>query len=339
MQQTLQAPCEQEVLENITLEVLLDSISSAYEIRIWCDRRIARDTPVTIERREETLESFLNRAIANADAAIIPLGGVLLVCPKSKRDEIEAAHWRLAVSRSASTLRPLGTRTLGWPDGYVASAAFQEFATRCLPDANLILNSERDIWREFEFPKTTTAATISICLLSGFDLCLAEQEGKLAIAPIANPNSIVEWTYSKEDIKRIGEAAWKGWRERWPDATSAKSTKPEGWRVSATAASHRDLIGPLIPKRKWEKPKPSEVGLDRKGFSQNINDEELERVIRSLAAATKLDFYPLPLPASLESKKVTMKLDKAPLDAILKEITKQCGVRFRRDGQRVEIIP
>ena len=56
IQQTLQAPCEQ-VVENASLESLLDSISSAYEIPIWCDRRIARDTPVTLEKRDETLES------------------------------------------------------------------------------------------------------------------------------------------------------------------------------------------------------------------------------------------------------------------------------------------
>ena len=66
---------------------------------------------------------------------------------------------------------------------------------------------------------------------------------------------------------------------------------------------------------------------------------ELERVIRSLAAQTKLDFHPLPLPAILESKKVKLKLNKTSLDDILKEITNQCGVRFKRDGQKVEIIP
>ncbi len=338
MQQILQAPCEQE-LEIVPLETLLDSIASAYQIPIWTDRRISRDMSITIDRREETLESFLKRAIANADADLIPLAGVLMVCPKSKRDEIEASHWRLAVLRSASTLRPLGNKPFGWPDGYEASAVLEDFATRCLPDSKWVLKIDRDRWRAFEFPKTTTPASIGVCLLSGFDLCLAEQEGKLVVAPIATLDSKVEWTYIKEDIARIGEAAWNGWRERWPDAKFVKSTKPEGWRVSGTVASHRDLISTLIPKKKWDKPKPSEVGLDRRVYSATFQDKELELVIRSLAASTKLDFYPLPLPASLETKKVNLKLNRTPIDQILKEITKQCGVRFKRDGQRVEIIP
>ncbi len=338
IQQTLQAPFEQAI-ENEQLEKLLDSISSAYDIPFWCDRRIARDTLVTVEKREETLESVLNRAVVQVDAVLIPLAGVVMVVPKSKGDGIEASHWRLAISRSANTTRPIGTKPFGWPDGSAVSKVIQEFATRCFPEQNLTIQTDHDIWRAFEFRKTTTPATICTCLLSGFDLYLTDQDGKLVVAPIANVDSTVEWIYSKEEVeKKIGEAAWRAWRRRWPDAQVAKSAKSEGWRVSATVACHRDLIGPLIPKRKWEKPKPSEVGSDRKAYSF-LFEGELELLIRSLAAKTELEFFPLPLPASLESAKVKMKCDKTPLDDILKEITKQCGARFRRDGQRVEIIP
>ena len=338
IQQSLQAPCEQ-VVENASLESLLDSISSAYEIPIWCDRRIARDTVVTVEKKDETLESFLSRAIEKVDAVLLPLAGVVMVVPKSECDAIEAAHWRLAVSLAANTMRPMGTKPLGWPDGSVASTVIQEFASRCVPDANLTFKTEHDIWRAFEFRKPTTAATIGTCLLSGFDLCLADQDGKLTVAPISAADSKVDWIYSTDEIeKKIGQSAWKTWRQRWTDATVSKSTKPSGWRVTATVASHRDLIRPMIPKKKWDKPKASETGLDKKGFSGAL-EGELELVIRSLAAQTKLDFHPLPLPAILESKKVKLKLNKTSLDDILKEITNQCGVRFKRDGQKVEIIP
>ena len=338
IQQSLQAPCEQ-VVENSSLESLLDSISSAYEISIWCDRRVARDKLVTVERRDESLEDFLNRAIEKVDAVLIPLAGVLLVAPKSERDAIEAACWRLTVSLAANTLRPMGTKPFGWPDGSVASTVIQEFASRSLPDANIKFETEHDIWRAFEFRKTTTVATISTCLLSGFNLCLAEQDGKLTVAPVSKADLKVDWVYSTEEIeKKIGVSAWKAWRMRWTDAKVSKSTKPAGWRVTATVASHRDLIRPLIPKKRWDKRKASETEVDKKGYSGAL-EGELERVIRSLAAQTKLDFFPIPLPASLETKTVKLKLNKTSLDDILKEITAQCGVRFKRDGQKVEIIP
>lgn len=338
IQQTLQAPCEQ-VVENASLESLLDSISSAYEIPIWCDRHIARDTPVTLEKKDETLESFLNRAIEKVDAALIPLAGVVMVVPKANGDAIGAADWRLAVSRSTNSMQQTIAKPFGWPDGSIASAVIQEFASRFIPDSKLTYKTEHDIWRAFEFRKTTTTSTIGTCLFSGFDLCLVDQDGRLSLAPISEVDPNVTWTYSNEEIqKKIGESAWKAWRQRWPEASIARSTKPEGWRVVATVASHRDLIGTTIPRKKWEKMKPGDVGLEKKGFSGAL-EGELELVIRSLAAQTKLEFFPIPLPSSLETKKVKLKLDKTPLDDILKEITRQSGVRFKRDGQRVEVIP
>ena len=338
VQQTLQAPCEQ-VVENASLESLLDSISLAYEIPIWCDRRIARDTLVTLERKDETLESFLKRAIVKVDAVLIPLAGVVMVAPKSQRDAIEATYWRLAVSRSANSMRSTSAKPFGWPDGSVASAIITEFASRYISDAKLTFKTEHDIWRAFEFRKTTTPATICTCLLSGFELCLVDQDGKLSLAPISEVDFNVAWTYPNEEIqKKLGEAAWKAWRQRWPGATIAKSTKPEGWRVTATVESHRDFVGPMIPKKKWEKPKPSAVGLDKKGFS-GAYEGTIEYVIHSLAAQMKLEFFPIPLPSSLETMTVKLKLDKTPVDDILKEITKQSGVRFKRDGLRVEVIP
>ena len=336
-QQLLQAPCEQSS-DPKSVEFLLDGISLAYEIPIWCDRRIARDLLVKIEPKEENLGSYLNRAISQVDAVLIPLAGVLLVCPKSDADGIEAAYWKLSLSRNVNALRPLGPKPFGWPDGCIASDILKEFEMRCSPSSNWNPKIERDIWRAFEFPKSTPSTSIGVCLLSGFDLCLKEQNGNMELVPILSLEAKVEWNYSKEDVKKIGEAAWKAWRTQWPEAEVTKTTKPEGWRVSTTPASHRELIGPLVPKKRWDKPKVSEVGVDQKTFSGPL-EGELERVLRSLAAQTKLDFYPFPLPARLESTTVRLKLDKAKLDDILKEITNQCGVRFKRDGKRVEIIP
>ncbi len=333
IQQVLQAPCEQS-FESQSLELMLDNIAAAYSVPIWCDRRIARDTAISMDRRDETLESFLNRAVDKVDAVLIPLDGVIMVVPSAKRDEIEANYWRLAVSPSAKKMRSAGAKPFGWPDGSVALSVIQDFSTRCAPDANLEFKIEHDIWRGFEFRKTTSAAAISACLLSGFDLCLADREGVLAVTPIQPVDPNVAWTYSSEEIeKKIGSVAWKEWRAQWPSASISKSAKPAGWRVTATVAAHWDLIRPLIPKKKWEKPK-----LEQKGFTATM-EGELDYVIRSLAAGAKLEFFPLPLSANHKSKPIKMQLNNSPVDDILKEITKQSGVQFKRQGNRVEILP
>ena len=332
-QQTLQAPCGQS-FESQSLELMLDNISAAYSVPIWCDRRIARDTAISMDRQNETLESFLNRAIAKVDAALIPLDGVIMVVPSVNRDEVDASLWRLIVSPAVKKMKPLGAKPFHWPDGSQALDILQDFSTRCIPDANLEFTIEHDIWRGFEFRKTTSAASISTCLLSGFDMCLGDQNGKLAVVPIQPAESNVIWTYTSEEIeKKIGPAAWKEWRAGWPSASIAKSTRPAGWKVTATVAAHRDLIRPLIPKKKWDQPK-----LEQKSFTGPM-EGELEYVIRSLAANANLEFYPLPLPVIQKSKQVKLVLKNTPVDDILKELTKQSGVQFKRQGNRVEILP
>jgi len=66
---------------------------------------------------------------------------------------------------------------------------------------------------------------------------------------------------------------------------------------------------------------------------------ELEYVILSLAASAKLEFSPLPLPVDQKSKQVKLDLNNTPVDEILKELTKQSGVQFKRQGNKVVIIP
>ncbi|MCY2983863.1 MAG: STN domain-containing protein [Planctomycetota bacterium] len=333
IQQVLQAPCEQS-FESQSLELMLDNIGAAYSVPIWCDRRIARDTAISMDRRDETLESFLSRAIDKVDAVLIPIDGVIMVVPSAKRDEIDANYWRLSVSPAAKKMRPTGAKPFGWSDGSVALNIIQDFSVRCAPDANLEFKIEHDIWRKFEFRKTSSPASISVCLLSGFDLGLADQKGVLVVAPIEPVDSSVVWTYSNEEIeKKIGPMAWKEWRAQWPSASISKSAKPAGWRVTATVAGHRDLIRPLIPKKKWEQPK-----LEQKGFTGPM-EGELEYVIRSLAVNAKLEFFPLPLPADQKSIQVKLILKNTPIDEILKEITKQSGVQFKRQGNRVEVLP
>ena len=71
LQQGLQAPCRTYV--SAPLESLLEVISKEQGIPIWIDRRIAKDTKIEIEKQEETLETFLTRAAASVDGALVPV--------------------------------------------------------------------------------------------------------------------------------------------------------------------------------------------------------------------------------------------------------------------------
>ena len=331
LQQGLQAPCRTYV--SAPLESLLEVISKEQGIPIWIDRRIAKDTKIEIEKQEETLETFLTRAAASVDGALVPVDGVLVIVPKPKQASIEAAYWRLCVSRVGSSLTRIDSTPFGWPDASVPSRIFNEFVGRYglqeLNEATL----EYDLWKKFEFRKSSTAS-ISVCLLSGFDLCLADENNHLKIVWLersGNDAFNVSWLYKASEIKRIGEGHWRDWRTRWPDAVS-KATKTGDYSIQAPVAAHRDLVRPLFPVKK---PDTKKQGISV--FSGPLKGE-LEVVIRSLAVQAQLEFAPLPLPPKLGSKTIDVTLNNSTIDDILKLIGKESGLEFRRSGQRVEIV-
>lgn len=331
LQQRLQSPCRTYV--SAPFESLLEVISKEQGIPIWIDRRIAKDTKIEIVKQEETLETFLTRAAASVDGALVPVDGVLVVVPKPKQASIEAAYWRLCVSRAGSSLTRIDSTPFGWPDASVPSRIFNEFVGRYglqeLNESTL----EYDLWKKFEFRKSSPAS-ISLCLLSGFDLCLADENNHLKIVSLersGNDAFNVTWLYKASEVKRIGEEYWRDWRTRWPDAVS-KTTKTGDYNIQAPVAAHRDLVRPLFPVKK---PDTKKQGISV--FSGPLKGE-LEVVIRSLAVQAQLEFAPLPLPPKLGSKTIDVTLNNSTIDDILKLIGKESGLEFRKSGQSVEIV-
>lgn len=331
LQQRLQSPCRTYV--SAPFESLLEVISKEQGIPIWIDRRIAKDTKIEIEKQEETLETFLTRAAASVDGALVPVDGVLVIVPKLKQASIEAAYWRLCESRAGSSLTRMDSTPFGWPEASVPSKIFNEFVGRYglqeLNEATL----EYDLWKKFEFRKSSPAS-ISVCLLSGFGLCLADENNHLKIVSLersGNDAFNVTWLYKASEVKRIGEGYWREWLARWPDAVS-KTTKTGDYHIQAPVAAHRDLVRPLFPVKK---PDTKKQGISV--FSGPLKGE-LEVVIRSLAVQAQLEFAPLPLPPKLGSKTIDITLNNSTIDDILKLIGKESGLEFRKTGQRVEIV-
>jgi hypothetical protein len=331
LQQKLQSPCRAYVAA--PLESLLEIISIEQGIPIWIDRRITKDAKIEIEKQEETIETYLARVSSSVGGALVPVDGVLMIVPQPKQASIEAAYWRLAVSRVGGALTRIDPTPFEWPEASVPSKILNEFVRRYglqeLNEAPL----EYDLWKKFEFRKSSPAS-ISVCLLSGFDLCLADENNQLKIVSLERSGDSafdVNWVYKASEVKRIGEAYWRDWRTRWPDAVS-KATKTGDYHIQAQVAAHRDLLQPLFPLKK---PDTKKQGISV--FSGPLKGE-LEIVLRSLAVQTQLEFVPLPLPPKLGSKSIDVTLNNSTIEDILKLIGNESGLEFRKLGQRVEII-
>jgi hypothetical protein len=334
VQQLMQAPFEQPIQHSLIS--LMEMVSEEYQIPIWCDRSIPKDALIQMDSPPETLGAMLDRALDGLDASVVPLDGALMIVPKSKQDVIEAAHWKIVLSPVTAKLNRLDPTPFRWAAESEAAPIIAEYLQRFSIYTDAASPIEHDIWRAFDFRKSTPA-TIGLCLLSGFDQCLVVSDQQIQAGALmeSTENSVeaahVTWNYPRETLKRIGEERWREWRSKWPSAIVTKGDAGI-YEVKSTVASHRALVQSLVPVKKFEK-KPDAVAQ----YSGKLAGE-LEGILRAFAAKAKLDIAPLPLPPKLGSKTIEVNLNKATVDEALQLIGKQAGIEFRRNGKRVEIV-
>ena len=327
--------------ENASLEWLLERTAKENGLNIWCDRRIARDTLVTIkptddERSMATIEQSLSAACDQADAAILPLDGVIAIVPKSKRDILATVYWKLLVSKKSNALAMSKSKQKPWAKGTQASDLLEQFRSVHLPSIPQVPKIEHDLWPAFDFQEATVAS-VSVCLLGGFDLCLVESEQGLVIAPLSEwqaslgQDVLVEWLYDQKMIDRTKEEDRKAWKLRWPDSKGVRNAKPLGSRMTATAMAHYDFAKLLTPPR----PKPAKNST--KVFSGTIK-ADLPRLLDWMSNQFQLEFYPLPLPAEYATKQIDLDVKEITMDELLSLVAKKASIEFKKSGKRVEVV-
>ena len=327
--------------ENASFEWLLERTAKENGLNIWCDRRVARDKIVTIKPTDEsqpmaTIEQSLTAACDQVDAAILPLDGVIAVVPKSKRDVLATVYWKLIVSKKSNALAMAKSKLKPWDKGTQASDLLEQFRSVHLPSISKIIEIEHDIWPAFDF-RDATVASVSVCLLGGFDLCLVENEQGLVIEPLSEWEAslgndlLVEWLYDQKLIDRTKEEDRKAWKLRWPDSKGVRNAKPLGSRMTATAMAHYDFAKLLTPPR----PKPDKNST--KVFSGTIK-ADLPRLIDWMANRFQLEFYPLPLPAEYATKQIDLDVKEITMDELLSLVAKKASIEFKKSGKRVEVV-
>lgn len=315
-----------------SLESLIETIAKESKVTIWIDRRVPKDTRIderilNAGESNESLESFLNRVAHAAQAAIAILDGVVVICPTDQRDTIEFAYWYLASSASSKLAKQ---ESFQWATGATPESIWQTFCDRFGIQLAAPPVLEHDLWKAYSFDRVPLAA-ICVCLLSSFDSSIEADNGGWRATKLSPEKSVVKWTYKSDELKRLGTEHTRNWRKRWPQV---EISQPEN-TVIASVTAHRELVRPLMHlKAPTGKPK----SIEYKGRLTGDLSGDLEIAIRSIAAKTKIEFYPLPLPPQLASKQVVVQLKNNSLDETLDLVAKASGIQFRKTGNRIEIL-
>jgi hypothetical protein len=327
----LQAPWQQEI--NTSAEEVCRVVSSAYNVNIWIDMDVPRDRIVSLSKDLATLNDMLNDLSHKLDSQILILDGMVLIAPAVKADRIAARYWENKTSSQAGVWSKPIPAPITWPIGTDTKAIATQLNKVIKSENDWIDLVQPDIWpaRQFTHESLLTSAT---CILSSLQLELDLSTSPFSIDRIAEEtvsSTQVDWSYTADQLKRLGDEHCKSWKQNHPGVVV--STQNRTWLISATPSEHLKLVAPLIPppKVKYSKPDPEKAVYQ--GELRGALGNALEAVSKSM----KLELTPWPLPDAVAKREIKITYNKATVDDILSEIGKAGRLQIQRTGNQCKI--
>ena len=328
--QRLQSPLEDQI--DGTFGYAVDTLSRLYDLPMWVDRSVAIDEMVKVEPSKETLEFWLNRMADRVDACVMVLDNLVYVAPNSIADSMSLGYWNIKTAKVPMEWNRIDSPGFGWSNGESSIEVSNALCQFAKLDNAWTSSLEHDHLSQHTFSKVSRLA-MTVSVLGSFGKTLRVEDGKVSVVPLAVDGSqtqMVPWKYSPSQIAQIGREKWTAWKAEHSSAVVQK--EGEDWMISASPEAHRALVRPLIPAKKWSRPK-SKVPL----YSLKLQGS-LGKMVPELAAKLKLDIFPLPLPEKIGNREVMINVKDATIDVMLSELGKAGGIEFQKKGaDRYEI--
>jgi hypothetical protein len=328
--QRLQSPLDDQI--DGAFGYAIDTLSRLYDLPMWVDRHIAKDDMVTVEPNKESLEFWLERMANRVDSQVIILDNLVFIAPNSIADSLSLAYWELKTSKIPGEWNKVDNPGLSWSHGSSSIEVSNALCQFAKLDNAWTSNVEHDHWPEHSFSKVTRLA-IATSVLGSLGKKLRIADEKASVVPLVAKGAQLQpvpWKYTPSQMVQIGRDHWIAWKTGNPTAVVQK--EGESWLISASPEAHRALVRPLIPTKKWIRPK-LKVPL----YSLKLQGS-LEKMLPELAMKLKLDIFPLPLPEKIGKREVMIDVKDATVDVMLREIGKAGGIEFRKTSiDRYEI--
>ncbi|XZE21961.1 hypothetical protein SH449x_001875 [Pirellulaceae bacterium SH449] len=324
--QRLQAPWSQDI--DATAEEVCKVVSTAYNVPIWIDMGLPRDRKVSLPSKLETLDEMLSDLAQKLDGELVILEGTVLFLPIEIAPRVSAQYWR----NKSTSLGLIWSRPSQPPFSWNAGTSAQQIAIQLNAlaklDASWLELVARDLWPERRFEKQSLL-TIATCILSSMrlevDLGAKPPNVRSLDGDIATKHTI-DWTYAADQLKRLGDDHCKSWKREHPDVEI--KTQDRTWIITATPAEHMRLIGPLIPKVKYQK--PSSEGAVYQGELRGTLGSALD----AIAKTANLQLSPWPLPEAVARREIQISYNRATIDDILAELGKAGRLKIERNGNQ-----
>lgn len=328
--------------ENVPLGTALGRLSRAADVAIHLDRRVDPSQRVALDARDATAESVLAELARDHPFGVTNVGPLWYVGPV----ETCAALRTLVAVRDDEVAQlptrrrdPLARRAeTTWPRLTEPRALVERLAE----DAGLKLRgSEKiphDLWPAGRLPELTLTARLTI-LLAGFDQTFAIRDGgrTLEIVPLDRQVTL----RASYDVLAQRGVELADLQRRFPDA---RLTLADGKVTLDGRWEDHERLQQLLGSATQPARRPRRRRVDtRQVFTLRVQDQPLRPLIEQLAQRLELevvwDEHALRSAETTPQSRVSFAVENVDLDDLLEAALRPAGLTFRRDGQRVEIIP
>jgi hypothetical protein len=322
----------------VPLARALASLSSAHRVAIVLDRRIDPGQPVTLAVTSEPLADMLQRLATHLGAGYCQLGPVAYLGPTEMASRLRTlAAMRLEEVRalpSGSARKFLVMRSWKWEElaepAQLAELLATEAGVRLVGGAQI----PHDLWPAAELPPLSWLDRLTL-VAAQFDLTFRVSEGGKQVELTGPPSEVrVVRNYA---AGRDAKAVVKRWSKDLPAAEV--SLAGDKIRVAARVEDHEAIETRLRGKSLT----PTTVTLGPERYQLSIEKAVLTKVIDELAGRLNLtitwDRAAMDASGLSAEQLVTVKIQDADLDALLRAVLNGTGLTFQRQDRAVTIRP
>lgn len=322
----------------VPLARALASLSNSQRVAIVLDRRIDPGQEVTLAVTSEPLADILQRLATHLDAGYCQLGPVAYIGPKEMASRLrtlaamrleEARALPAATARSFLAMRSWKREELAEPTQLVELLASEAGVT--------LVGGEKiphDLWPAADWPPLSWIDRLTL-VAAQFDLTFRISEGGKQVEMIGAPSKprVVRNYAAGRDAK----AVVKRWSKDLPAAEV--SLAGDKIRVTARLEDHEAIETRLRGKSLA----PTTVALGPERYQLSIEKAVLSKVLDELAGRLNLtiiwDRAAMDAAGLSAEQLVTVKIQDADLDALLRAVLNGTGLAFQRQERAVTIRP
>jgi hypothetical protein len=319
----------------VGLRSALDDVAKLQRSCVVLDRRVDPSQSLEFAAENLPLDAALGKLAEQLGLGYSRLGPIGYLGPKHTAEGLRtlAAVKREEVDRLPSAVRAawLKKAPASWPDFSEPRSLVERFAGEALMKLGGLKQIPHDLWPAADWPALTLLDRLTL-LLAEFDLMLEFDKGGHA--------QLVAWP-DKVMIERQypGGTRAQDLATRWAEIAPAAEVRVVGSKlvVRARVEDHELFAG----SRKLSTPAMRERAAGEQVHTLNLDGVPLDKVLDFFAKRLDLRLHydrdALTEAGIALDQPISLHVEKATTDELLRQALEPAGLRFRREGKEVTI--